>query len=404
MKSVEFAGQNQVHVGNGTGLSIKHIGQSEFLSPFSSKPLILNQLLHVLSITKNLLLVSKFSKDNKVFFEFHFDSYFVKDQGIQVVLMVRKVRDGLYAFDSSHLALRPTQSLLKSPFVVASSFSFKVCTTSLSSTFDLWHIILGHPSATTIKNVLSKCNVTHINKMDSNFRSSCCLGKIHRFSFSLSRTAYTKPLELIHLDLWGPAPVLSNSGYRYYIHFVDAFSRFSWIFLLRNKYEAIKTFVNFKTQLELQFDSKIKFLQIDYGGEFHAFQSYLAKNGIVHRVSCPHTQQQNGVAKQKHRTIVEHGLTLLHTTSLPLKFWDESFRTVVYLLNRLPIAVFHHKCPIEVLFKSIHNYSFLKVFGYSCFPNLRPYNTHKVQYRSEKCTFLSYSINHKGYKCMSSNG
>ncbi|RVW43373.1 Retrovirus-related Pol polyprotein from transposon RE1 [Vitis vinifera] len=269
MKSAEFAGQNQVHVGNGTGLSIKHIGQSEFLSPFSSKPLLLNHLLHV----------------------------------TQAVLMVGKVRDGLYAFDSSHLALRPTQSLSKSP---------SVCTASLSSTFDLWH--------------------------------------------------------------------------------------------KRNKSEAIKTFVNFKTQVELQFDLKIKSLQTDWGGEFRAFQSYLAENGIVHRVSCPHTQQQNGVAERKHRTIVEYGLTLLHTASLPLKFWDESFRTVVYLSNRLPTAVLHHKCPIEVLFKSIPDYSFLKVFGCSCFPNLRPYNTHKLQYRSEECTFLGYSLKHKGYKCMSSNG
>ena len=263
MKSVEFARQNQVHVGNGTGLSIKHIGQSEFLSPFSFKPFLLNHLFHVPSITKNLLSVSKFAKDNEVFFEFHSDSCFVKGQVTQAVLMVGKVRDGLYAFDSSHLALKLAQSLSKSPSVVASSFSSKVYITSLSSTFDLWHRRLGHPSAAIIKNVLSKCNVAHINKMDSNFCSSCCLGKIHRFPFSLSHTTYTKPLELIHSDLWGPAPVLSNSGYRYYIHFVDAFSRFSWIFLLRNKSEAIKTFVNFKTQVELQFDSKIKSLKTD---------------------------------------------------------------------------------------------------------------------------------------------
>ena len=156
--------------------------------------------------------------------------------------------------------------------------------------------------------------------------------------------------------------------------------------------------------MELQFDSKIKSLQTNWGGEFRVFQYYLAENGIVDRVSCLHTQQQNGVAKRNDRTIVEHGLTLLHTASLLLKFWDEQFRIVVYLSNRLPTAVLHHKCPIEVLFKSIPNYSFLKVFGCSYFPNLCPYNTHKLQYRSEECTFLGYSLNHKGYKCMSSNG
>ena len=147
-----------------------------------------------------------------------------------------------------------TQSLLKSHSIVTSSFSSKLCTTSLSSTFDFWHKRLGHSSTTIVKKVLSKCNVANINKMDSNFYSSCCLGKIHRFSFSLSHIANTKPLELIHSDLWGLASILSNSEYRYYIHFVDAFSQFSWIFLLKNKSKAVKTFVNFKTQVELQFD------------------------------------------------------------------------------------------------------------------------------------------------------
>ena len=179
---------------------------------FLSKPLLLNHLLHVLSITKNLLQVSKFAKDNKVFLEFHFDSYLVKDYVTKVVQMVGRVRDGLYAFDLSHLALKPSQSLLKSHSIDASSFSSKLCTTSLPSTFDLCHKILGNSSTTIVKNVFSKCNVANINNMDSNFYSSCCLGKIHMFPFSLSYTANTKPLELIHSDLWGLASILSNSG------------------------------------------------------------------------------------------------------------------------------------------------------------------------------------------------
>ena len=159
-----------------------------------------------------------------MFLEFHFDSFLVKDQVTKVVKMFGRVRDGLYAFDSSHLALKPSQSLLKSPSIDASSFSSKLCTTSLSSTFDLWHKRLGYSSATIVKNVLSKCNVANINKMDSNFYYFCCLGKIHKFPFFLSHTTNTKPLELIHSDLWGLALILFSSGYRYYIQFVDSFS------------------------------------------------------------------------------------------------------------------------------------------------------------------------------------
>jgi hypothetical protein len=53
--------------------------------------------------------------------------------------------------------------------------------------------------------------------------------------------------------------------------------------------------------------------------------------GIAHRVSCPHTHQQNGSAEQKHRHIVETSLTLLAHAHMPLKFWDEAFLTTTYL-------------------------------------------------------------------------
>ena len=60
--------------------------------------------------------------------------------------------------------------------------------------------------------------------MDSVFSSVCYLGKIHKFPFPLPKTVYTKPLQLIHSDLWCPSPTTSSSGYRYYIHFIDAYS------------------------------------------------------------------------------------------------------------------------------------------------------------------------------------
>ena len=68
MTKVEYYGSNQVHIGNGMGLSIKHVGQSTFSSPYTSKILSLKQLLHALTITKKLLSVSKFAHDNDVFF------------------------------------------------------------------------------------------------------------------------------------------------------------------------------------------------------------------------------------------------------------------------------------------------------------------------------------------------
>ena len=96
MNKVEFAGKDKIMMGNGTGLNIKHIGQSSFQSQFSSKLLSLNHFLHIPSITKNLPNVSKFAKDN---FEFFPNFCYVKDQVSKEILMEGRVKNGLYVFD-----------------------------------------------------------------------------------------------------------------------------------------------------------------------------------------------------------------------------------------------------------------------------------------------------------------
>lgn len=78
------------------------------------------------------------------------------------------------------------------------------------------------------------------------FCTPCCLGKARRLPSTASTTSYSCPLELIFSDLWGPAPVTSFTGSHYYMTFVDAHTRFTWLFLLKNKSEAISTFITFK--------------------------------------------------------------------------------------------------------------------------------------------------------------
>jgi hypothetical protein len=117
-------------------------------------------------------------------------------------------------------------------------------------------------------------------------------------------------------------------------------------------------------------------------------------------VSYPHAHQQNGSEERKHRHIVEMGLTLLAHASVPLKFWDEAFLTAVFLINRLPSRVINNQSPHERLFGHPPDYTSLRTFGYAIWPHLRPYNSKKLQFRSKRCVFLSYSNLHKGFKCL----
>ena len=106
----------------------------------------------------------------------------------------------------------------------------------------------------------------------------------------------------------------------------------------------------------------------------------------------------------KHQHIVEMGLTLLAQAKLPLKFWWDSFVAFVCLINKLPTQLLSHFSPYQKFFDKKPDYSFLKVFGCACFPYLRPYNSHKLEFRTSKCVFLGYNPSHKGYRCLDSKG
>nr|AAU90262.1 integrase core domain containing protein [Oryza sativa Japonica Group]ABF97857.1 retrotransposon protein, putative, Ty1-copia subclass, expressed [Oryza sativa Japonica Group] len=223
--------------------------------------------------------------------------------------------------------------------------------------------------------------------------------KSHQLPYPKSFSVFSHPLELVFSDVWGPAPD-SVGGRKYYVSFIDDFSKFTWIYLLKKKSEVLQKFSEFQQLVERLFNRKIIAMQSDWGGEYEKLNAIFTKIGITHHVSCPYAHQQNGSAERKHRHIVEVGLSLLAHASMPLKFWDEAFLTATYLINRTPSKVIQYSTPLERLLNQKPNYSSLRTFGCACWPNLRPYNNRKLQFRSKQCVFLGYSNIHKGFKCL----
>jgi hypothetical protein len=126
------------------------------------------------------------------------------------------------------------------------------------------------------------------------------------------------------------------------------------------------------------FDGKIVAVQSDWGGKYGKLNSFFTKIEISHHVSCPHSYQQNGSAKRKYCHIVEVGLSLLAHATLPLKFWDEAFLAITYLINCTPSKVIDYQTPLDRLYKINPNYYSLRIFGCARWPNLRPYNPQKL--------------------------
>ena len=126
--------------------------------------------------------------------------------------------------------------------------------------------------------------------------------KSHRLPFSLSTNKASKPLEIVHVDVWGPSPSTSLLGNRFYVLFVDDFSRFSWLFTCSAKSQVAEIFAGFKTRVENLLSSSLKILHCDGGTEFKPLMSRFPE--LTFRVSCPYTPEQNGIVERKHRHVV----------------------------------------------------------------------------------------------------
>jgi hypothetical protein len=298
----EYSGSEQIRVGNGTSLPIKHVGTTQLSTPTHSFRL--NNVFHVSDISHNLLSVHKFTNDTNTFMEFHPSLFCVKDLASRRLLLHEPSKHGLYPFPSHFI------KVFSSPRALVGE------RTSLTN----WHSRLGHPAFRLVSSIISRFGLPIISNKTEPACLACLSSKSKQLPFYSSKTQIKAPLDLIYSDLWGPSPVCSRTGNKYYISFLDAYSRYTWLFLISHKNDALPIFTQFQKYVERYFNLKIKSVQSDWGGEFRSLNKFFENCGIVHRVACPHTHQQNGAVERKHRHIVETGLALLYHGSVPLRF------------------------------------------------------------------------------------
>jgi len=225
-KSDTYTGKDCVVVGNGATLPISH---TAILSPTSS--LTLNDVLVVPGLTENLISISKLTSG------FPFSITFTNDRLIIQNLVTRKVvatgrrrENDLYVLERRH------HSLL--------SVFFNNCP---RASFDVWHARLSHVSHSIISllNKKRQLCVTFLLPILTIY-SSCQLAKSHRLAFQHNDKRASHVLDFIHCDLWGPSPISSNLGCKYYVIFVDDHSRFTWLYPLKFKSDFFAFFFNFR--------------------------------------------------------------------------------------------------------------------------------------------------------------
>jgi hypothetical protein len=308
--------QMHIEMGDDGRYSMTDIGTVTFQRE-SGSPLTLKDVMYVPGLKKNLVSVAMledhgydviFSK-GKAFLH-HIASGQVKQIRVQV--------KNLYKLDVEDC-------------VALSTKAEKVQSQDIS---ELWHRILGHLHHGALK-IMQQIS-TGLPKGTLEQRDTCkgcTLGKYTKASFHDKDSRAQVILERVHSDVCGPFSTTSTTKHKYYVIFVDDFSRKCWIFFMQKKDQTFAKFCEFKALVEKDTGRKVKALRSDNGGEYvsNEFKNLCASEGIQRELIAPITHNRMGWLKGRTKVLWEfHGL-MLHDQGLLLHLWVEACNTIVYL-------------------------------------------------------------------------
>jgi hypothetical protein len=177
---------------------------------------------------------------------------------------------------------------------------------------------------------------------------ACLMGKMTKAPFIGFLERAVDLLELVHTDVCGLMSTTARGGFQYFITFIDDFSRYGYVYLIKHKSKTFEKFKEFQNEVENQRGKKIKALRSDCGGEYlsHEFSNRLKSCGIV-------PQQHNW-------TLLDMVRSMMSQLVLPLLFWGYALETAAFTLNRVPSKSVV-KTPYEMWTGKSPSLSFLKI-------------------------------------------
>lgn len=272
---------------------------------------------------------------------------------------------------------------------------------------NLWHQRLGHLSEQPLREMAHKELVKglQIQKSDElSFCEGCVEGKMNRKPFKpVGEIHSRRKLQCIHSDVCGPMSTESIGGQKYFVTFIDDYSRCCSVYFMRHKSEVLEKFREFEAATASGGGERIGTLRTDNGGEYTSkeFETYLKSKGIHHQLTVPHTPEQNGVAERMNRTLMESARSMIAHAGLPNCYWAEAVSTAAYLRNRIITTAFDKKMtPFERWYGRKPDLSHLRVFGCMGYAHIPDVQRQKLDKKAEKFRLVGYSIQSKGYRLL----
>ncbi|KAJ0862094.1 putative RNA-directed DNA polymerase [Helianthus annuus] len=390
--------QRTLKVGDDRELEVKAIGTLQLVMK-TGLCIKLYDTLYVPEVTRNLVSGPKLDMDGFIVshghrqLSIHYDSVLYGTGVLDGGLYRLELDDG---FSKSLLSYNINESLTKMEEK-----------RDLETSSMLWHQRLGHISKERLNRLVKDEVLPPLDFSDFGTCVKCLKGKM-TLANKKGATRSSNLLELIHTDISGPYQIAGITGHTSFITFIDDYSRYMYLYLIKEKSESLTTFKDYKAEVEKQLDRQIKVVRSDRGGEYYGrhtdvgqapgpFYEFCKGQGIVNQYTMPGTPQQNGVAERRNRTLMNMVRSMLANTNLPLFLWTEALKAAVHILNRVPSKSVP-KTPYELWTGRKPSLKYMKVWG--CIAEAKLYNPflRKLDPKTVTCFFIGYPENSKGYR------
>ncbi|GBL85692.1 Retrovirus-related Pol polyprotein from transposon TNT 1-94 [Araneus ventricosus] len=281
--------------------------------------------------------------------------------------------------------------------VVRTEFQGTICDfiPTVSNTFvaeteeaELWHRRLGHSG----NHALRKLGLP----TSDSFCENCVLPKQSAEPIGKgNRRRKNVPMQIIHSDLCGPVEPATLSGERYVLTFVDDYSRFCEVRLIKKKSDIAVEFNKF-----LKVNDTVKRIRCDNAKEYVSGElQKVARNAGVEIDPCPpYTPQLNGVAERMNRTLFDKARAMLYDSKLPKRCWGYAIQTAAFLHNRIPCTSINDCTLYELKYFTKPDLSKIRIFGCDAYVKVADIQRRKLDPKSKKMIFIGYSS--MGYRVM----
>lgn len=265
------------------------------------------------------------------------------------------------------------------------------------------HIRLGHPGKRVMRTL--KTAYPNIVKGAEGLCEPCELGKTKRRQHFKSQSKTSKPLELIHIDIAGPDPIVGFDESRYFIVLVDDFTRYIKTFTtkVRTGEQITKVIEQYIYRMESGTKYRVKGIRTDQAAEFRgaALKELLKKRNIRHQFSVAHDHEQNGTAERWIQTLRNTARANLTNANMPTKYWPLAISIATTQLNSRPNSIRRDTTPYRMMYGKNPDYKRMKEFGALATIWLHPVQRNspsKFENPGIRCIFVGYPTNMKALK------